>query len=281
MGDSYERPPRLAGVPETTDAVNDDLIQQELFRNLQEVRATESVFSRLNAAETLRLPESFVEIAADESTALAPEQIHQQRRSSIVVVGLLHPDGMISQGTGFVLNPTGVIVTNFHVVNKPDAVAAGVLTSDHRFFEVTEFLAGNPSDDLALLRIEAVDLPAIPMASGNTGVGAELMAITHPDSHYFSMTFGRTTRYFQTTRHALPSLRMGVTADFSEGSSGGPLLDMFGNVVGIVSATGGNASQMVHREAIPVSSLRRLTGNVADHKQTLVEPAVSVKSSTK
>ncbi|MFN9291570.1 MAG: hypothetical protein ACK6EB_26135, partial [Planctomyces sp.] len=77
--------------------MNDDLIQQELFRNLQKVRAAESVFSRLNAAETLRRPESFVDIAADQSTALASEQIHQQRRSSVVVVGMLHPDGMISQ----------------------------------------------------------------------------------------------------------------------------------------------------------------------------------------
>ena len=281
MGDSYERSPRLAGVPESTDAVNDDLIQQELFRNLQEVRAAESVFSRLNAAETLRRPESFVKIDADQSTALAPEQIHQQRRSSVVVVGMLHPDGMISQGTGFVINSTGVIVTNFHVVHKPDAVAAGILTSDHRFFEVQEFLAGNPSDDLALIRVDAAELPVIPLAERDAKIGAELIAITHPDSHYFSMTFGRTTRYFQTTRHALTSLRMGVTADFSEGSSGGPLLDMFGNVVGVVSATGGNASQMVHREAIPVSSLRRLTRNAADPKQTLVEPAVTVNASAK
>ncbi len=278
MGDSYERPPRLVGVPEGTDTVNDDLIQQELFRNLQEVRAAESVFSRLNAAETLRRPESFVDIAAEQSMALAPAQIHQERRSSVVVVGMLHQDGMISQGTGFVIHSTGIVVTNFHVVNKPNAVAAGILTSDHRFFEVQEFLAGNPSDDLALIRVDATELSAIPLAERNAKIGAELLAITHPDSHYFSMTFGRTTRYFQTTRHAVPSLRMGVTADFSEGSSGGPLLDVFGNVVGVVSATRGDASQMVHREAIPVSSLRRLTGN-ADHLQpTSAEQAVSLDS---
>ena len=281
MGDGYERPPRLTGVPEYIDAVNDDLIQQELFRNLQQVRSAESVFSRLNAAETLRRPEASIGIDDDHATDLTSEQIHQQRRSSVVVIGMLHPDGMISQGTGFVIHSTGVIVTNFHVVHKPDAVAAGVLTSDHRFFEVTEFLAGNPADDLALLQIDAADLPAIPLARGNAQVGTELLAITHPDSHYFSMTWGRTTRYFQTTRHALPSLRMGVTADFSEGSSGGPLLDQFGNVVGVVSATGGNASQMVHREAIPVSSLRKLIRNATDQKQTSAEPAVSAYSTAK
>ena len=153
-----------------------------------------------------------------------------------------------------------MIVTNFHVVDKPTAIAAGVLTSDLRFFEIHEFLAGSPGDDIAIFRINAENLTPIPLAIRDAEIGAELLALTHPDSHYFSMTSGRTTRYFQTFRHATPSLRMGITADFSEGSSGGPLLDSHGNVVGLVSATRGDSRQMVHREAIPVSSLRRLIG---------------------
>jgi len=114
----------------------------------------------------------------------------------------------------------------------------------------------------------------MPLAEDDAPIGAELHAITHLDSQYFSMTFGRITRYFLTTRHARASLRMGVTADFSEGSSGGPLLDDRGNVVGIVSATRGDAHQMVHRDAIPVSSLRRLAGQTTS-KQTIVAPAIS------
>lgn len=272
MGDHYERPPQLTDSNSNAETVNDDAIQQELFRNLQKVRSKETVFNRLNAAEALKNPETPVEITVNQAVTLTSEEIYERCRQSVVVIGMLHPDGMISQGTGFVLNTTGVIVTNFHVVNKPKAVAAGVLTSDHRFFEIREFLAGNPSDDLALIRVDAVQLPAIPVADRDTRIGADLLAISHPDSHYFSMTFGRTTRYFQTTRHAMPSLRMGVTADFSEGSSGGPLLDVFGNVVGVVSATRGNASQMIHREAIPVSSLRKLTGNSTQWEQTSTEP---------
>lgn len=72
-----------------------------------------------------------------------------------------------------------------------------------------------------------------------------------------------------------------MTADFSEGSSGGQLLDMFGNVVGVISATRGDASQMVHREAIPVSSRRRLTGNATHLQPTLAEQAVLLDSNTR
>ena len=163
---------------------------------------------------------------------------------------MLQPDGMMSQSTGSVLNPAGVIETSFHMVNKPNTVAAGVLTSDHRFLEIREHLANNPSDDLVLIRVDAVQLPAISLADRDAKMRAEQLAISHPDSHCFSVTFGRTTRYFQTTHHAVPSLRMEVTAAASEGSSGGPLLDMFSDVVGAVSATRVNASQMVHREAM-------------------------------
>ena len=278
IGHAYEKPPEPELLQENLSVVNDDTIQQALFRNLQKIRLDEPVFRRLNAAESLRRPTAEVRTKEIQTTLMSAEEIQRRYRSSVVVIGMLQPDGIVSQGTGFVIASTGVIVTNFHVVNKPHAVAAGVLTDDLRFFELKEFLAGRPHDDLALIRINADDLQAIPLAEQNASVGTEIQAITHPDSHYFSMTFGRATRYFQTTRHARMSLRMGVTADFSEGSSGGPLMDNRGHVVGIVSATRGDSHQMVHREAIPVSSLLRLVGRAAEQKSPTVAPVISLES---
>ena len=238
--------------------INDDAVQQDLLRYLVKARRPETVFERLGADNTMRRPYYNVVVERASNDRRSPDQIYELRSRSVVVIGFLQPNGQISQGTGFVVNSSGVIATNFHVIDKPRAVAAGVLTYDHRFFEIREFLAGSPSDDVALFRVDGSDLSAIPLAERDALVGSGLLAITHPESHYFSMTFGQTTRYFQKTRHAMLSLRMGVTADFSEGSSGGPLLDAAGNVVGIVSATAGSHSQMLHREAVPVSSLRRL-----------------------
>lgn len=258
MGTQFEEPPQLSVVKAEHEIVDDDALQQKLYRSLLEVRSPETVFRRLNAEEALRRAATAIEITPPQTQPRSSSEIYDLVRRSIVVIGMLHPDGVISQGTGFVVNSDGVIATNFHVVNKPDAVAAGVLSSDHQFFELTEFLAGNPADDLALIRVNSDALTAIPLAATDAKVGTELTAITHPDSNYFSMTSGRATRYYQTMRHGQPSLRLGVTADFSEGSSGGPLLDECGNVLGIVSAIRGSTSQMVHREAIPVSSLKVL-----------------------
>ncbi len=113
----------------------------------------------------------------DQAVTLTSEKIYERCRQSVVVIGMLHSDGMISEGTGFVLNSTGVIATNFHLVNKPNAVAAGVLTSDHRLFEVREFLAGNLIDDLALIRMDAVLLPAIPLADRDRRIGTDSMLL--------------------------------------------------------------------------------------------------------
>ena len=275
MGTQYDKPAQISDVAVGRQVINDDAVQQNLLRYLSKARAAKSVFERLHAEDTMRRPHWDVAFDDASSEARSPDQIYELRSRSVVVIGFLQPDGLISQGTGFVVNSSGVIATNFHVIDKPHAVAAGVLASDHSFYEIQEFLAGSPSDDLALIRIDGSDLPAIPLAQSDALVGSDLLAITHPESHYFSMTFGQTTRYFQKTRHAMPSLRMGVTADFSEGSSGGPLLDAFGNVVGVVSAIAGNHSQMVHREAVPVSSLRRLAGQPVDATIPGDEPAVT------
>ncbi len=261
--------------------MKDYAIHQELLRYLHKVRSVETVCARLNVADTLRRPKTPVKISGDQAFTLTSEEIYEHCRQSIVVNGMLQPDGMMSQSTGSVLNPAGVIETSFHVVNRPNTVAAGGRRLDHHFFEIREFLVCNPSDDLVLIRVDAVQLPAISLADRDAKIRAEQLAISHPDSNCFSMTLGRTTRYFQTTHHAVPSLRMEVTAGSSEDSSGGPLLDMFGNVVGIVSATRGDASQMVHREAIPVSSLRRLTGNATHSQPTSAEQAVSFDSNTR
>lgn len=279
LGTQYEKPGQMAVVAGDTEVINDDAVQQNLLRHLLKARGAEPVIERLHADNTMRRSAYKVVLEGASNEPRSPDQIYELRSRSVVVIGFLQPNGQISQGTGFIVNSSGVIVTNFHVIDKPQAVAAGVLTYDHRFFEIREFLAGSPSDDLALIRVDGDDLSAIPLAERDASVGSGLLAITHPESHYFSMTFGQTTRYFQKTRHAMPSLRMGVTADFSEGSSGGPLLDSYGNVVGVVSAIAGNHSQMLHREAVPVSSLRRLAGYSDKPTHQNDTPAITLDTS--
>jgi hypothetical protein len=104
--------------------VKDHAIQQELLCYLHKVRSAETVFDRLNAPDTLRCPMTPVKISGDKASTLTSEEIYERCWQSIVVIGMLQPDGMMSQSTGSVLNPAGVIETNFHMVNRPNTVAA-------------------------------------------------------------------------------------------------------------------------------------------------------------
>lgn len=260
MGSHYEPPPDLSVSTEGMPVVSDDQIQQELVRYLRSVRSAHSLWQKLDAEAGLGRSMYQTDLPNVGTTQLTPEQLYELRMKSVVIIGFLKPDGQVSQGTGFVLNDSGVIATNFHVANKPDAVACGILTADHEFYEVKRILAGNPPDDLALLKVDCDQLNPIPLAAQDAFVASELFAISHPHSNYFSLTHGRVTRYFRRVRHAFPSVRLGVTTEFAQGSSGGPVMDHFGNVTGILSATQQAEGQMVHREAIPVSALRRMVG---------------------
>ena len=105
--------------------MKDHAIQQERLRYLHKVRSVETVFDRLNAVDTLRRPKTPVKISEDQAFSLTSEEIYEHCRQSIVVIGMLQPDGKMSQSTGSVLNPVGVIETCFLVVNRPNTVAAG------------------------------------------------------------------------------------------------------------------------------------------------------------
>jgi S1-C subfamily serine protease len=268
LGTAYEPFPVLSTSNNIAPIVSDDSVQQNLVRNHLRLRSKESIWKTIDGDAGLRrvaYSVDFSESAGDLSSVkhsadvpLLPEQLYASRINSVVVVGFLKPNGEVSQGTGFVVHPSGLVVTNFHVADKPDALAGGILTADHKFYELQAILAGTAADDLALLKVDSHDLSPIPLSLLDAPIAAEVLAISHPNSNYFSLTHGRITRYFRRVRHAFPSVRMGVTAEFGEGSSGGPLMDHFGNVIGILSATLGDTGQMVHREAIPVSALRTM-----------------------
>ncbi|HYH28054.1 MAG TPA: trypsin-like peptidase domain-containing protein, partial [Actinomycetota bacterium] len=78
-------------------------------------------------------------------------------------------------GTGFIVEPDGVIVTNYHVVEG--ALSIGVVTDDGERFDA-RVIGGDPAADLAVLDVEAEDLPTVPLgSSGDLELGQQVVAI--------------------------------------------------------------------------------------------------------
>ena len=139
--------------------------------------------------------------------------------------------------SGVVVDPDGVIATNHHVAAGEAAEAMGVLTADGRFFPVTEVLATNKNNDVALLRVAGKDLAALPVRD-DLGAGATIYCYSHPANAFGCFSDGIVTRYCRLggpDRNG--AVFMQVTADYARGSSGGPIIDQAGNLVGLVSST--------------------------------------------
>ncbi len=162
--------------------------------------------------------------------------------------------GPISQesaiGTGFIVRDNGVILTNKHVVDNPDATYTVVL-SDGKSYDVKKIEA-DPLNDLAIIKIEATGLPTLALGdSAKIKVGQSVVAIGN--------ALGRFTN--TVTTGIISGIGRGISAGdpfgqseslddvlqtdaaLNPGNSGGPLLNLSGEVVGInvaISQTGQN-----------------------------------------
>ena len=239
------------------EPVRDGRIGTAIDEQLRRIAASGEVVGSAELAEQLRRKSCSLDLQQPRQPEMTPAEIYRKCKRSVVVVATMLSDGRVIRASGFVLHSSGVIATSYHVIDKPSAVSRGVMTCDEKMYPVIEVLAAGRSADVALLRIEAEGLPAVPL-SKNDEVGSPVALISHPGSEYFSVTEGVISRYFTATLYGRTTVQMSVTADFADGSSGAPIFNKYGEVAGVVSATRALGDQMVSRFAAPAESVRNL-----------------------
>ncbi len=147
-----------------------------------------------------------------------------------------------STGSGFVIDPSGLIVTNAHVVESAGVVQ--VRLADGRRYPAT--VVGRDSRvDLALLKIEgATRLTVLPLGDSNRlRVGELVLALGNPFGLEQSVSFGIVSRKGAPLTVAAPGFDFIQTdAAINPGNSGGPLVNMAGEVVGVNSMVARNGS---------------------------------------
>jgi serine protease Do len=145
------------------------------------------------------------------------------------------------EGSGFIVREDGVILTNAHVVNDADEVV--VKLTDRREFRA-KVLGSDKLTDIAVLKIEAKNLPAVAMTPPQAlRVGDWVLAIGSPFGFESTVTAG----VISATRRSLPGDSfvpfIQTDAAINPGNSGGPLINMHGEVIGmnsqIVTRSGG------------------------------------------
>jgi serine protease Do len=203
--------------------------------------------------QTHTQPHTFFAAAfSDELAALA-----ERARAGVVEVS----DGR-GTGAGTIWSSDGLIVTNHHVV--PGESARVTLTDDRTLDG--RVVATIPERDLTLLKVDASDLPALPVGdSTRLRPGELVMAVGHPHGVPGVVTAGVFSRFGPYEGRAGRHLREGLLADIElrPGNSGGPLVNARGEVVGINAMVLGPGTAL----AVPSATVARLL--VAGERRTL------------
>ena len=188
----------------------------------------------------------FNELLGDLADRLKPALVHVRVRRAAVTKekddAETPGEPRRSQGSGFVIAPDGLIVTNAHVVENADWIQ--VRLSDGRRF--TGSVVGRDNRvDLALVKIAGASrLPTLRFADSNkVRVGEFVLALGHPFGLEQTVSFGIVSRKGAPLTIAAPGFDFIQTdAAINPGNSGGPLVNMAGEVVGVNSMAARNGS---------------------------------------
>src|SRR5207302_6985978 len=204
----------------------------------------------------------FNDLLADLAERLKPAIVHVRvrREAPTSTDDSQEPQERRASGSGFLIDPEGVIVTNAHVVE--DVTTAQVRLFDGRRF--TGKVIGRDSRvDLALLKLDGVKgLPTLALADSNrVRVGEFVLALGHPFGLEHTVSFGIVSRKGAPLTVAAPGFDFIQTdAAINPGNSGGPLVNMAAEVVGVNSMAARNGSIGF---AIPANLVKLLVPQLA------------------
>jgi serine protease Do len=170
------------------------------------------------------------------------------------------PTQMRGLGTGFIIDRSGIVLTNNHVVDGADDIR--VKLSDDREFPAS-VVGTDPPTDIAVVRIDAKDIRPLPLGDSDAmDVGDWVVAIGNPFGLSHTVSAGIVSAKGR-TRQDVPLDPAGyydfiqTDASINPGNSGGPLLNLRGQVVAMNSAIRGGGAQGIGF-AIPINMIKQL-----------------------
>jgi len=176
-------------------------------------------------------------------------------------------------GSGSVLSKRGHILTNYHVIDDANVVA---VTLHDGTTHPAKLVGSDPSNDLAVLQIDAPPESLHPIAWGDSGrlaVGMRVFALGNPFGLERTLTTGIISSLNRTLRTENQRLVRGVIqtdAAINPGNSGGPLLNRRGELIGINTAIVGRAAQSSGVGlAIPSNTARRVVEELIRHGRVI------------
>lgn len=181
--------------------------------------------------------------------------------------GDVHTQPSVSFGSGVIISEDGYIVTNYHVVEKSDEIQ--VVLNDKRTFSA-EIIGSDPGTDLALLKVDGEKLPYIELGNSDVlKVGEWVLAVGNPFNLTSTVTAGIVSAKARNinilrdqSRYPIESY-IQTDAAVNRGNSGGALVNLRGELVGVNSAIiSPSGTYSGYSFAIPINLVKKVVADI-------------------
>jgi len=225
----------LLAAAESDYVVDSAAIQAEIEKTLEKPPKGMRLKSVADLLKSRFAGTANIKLPPESSSQMPPERVYQQCRGAVLIVGARYKctecsGWHVGHGTAFAITDK-LIVTCSHVLDSSCAEIVA-MDSRRRVFQISKIAAIDRAHDIAVLAVEGAKLVPLSLARSAPVPGAEVTAVHHPGRHFFVLTRGVVSRL--SIVNEVESME--ITADFDRGSSGAPVIDSRGNVVGIARA---------------------------------------------
>ena len=232
--------------------------------------------SKTAIQQSSRQPVSVQVKNVDGQTKMEPAEVYASVVNSAVSINCSATSTNIfgqqtqtaSSGSGFIITEDGYVVTNYHVVSGASSVEVTLYNGDT--YDAT-VIGGDSDYDVAVLKINASGLQPVTLGeSADVNVGDTVLAIGNPLGELtFSMSQGIVSSCDRAINvDGTPFNMIQVDCSINPGNSGGPLVNLYGEVVGIVSAKYSTYSSTTVEGlgfAIPISDVRSIITDIMEN----------------
>lgn len=269
--------------PASTDAPENYEDYRDYFAHYYDSAASQSAETTLPRAQT-GTGVTLETTPRPEDGELDLSGVYDRCANSVVAITSYAGDGVYMWGSGIIMTSDGYILTNAHVLEG--AAESTVTLWDDR--EYSASLVGSDSaSDIAVIKINAVGLTPAEFCADTVRVGEAVAAIGNPLGPELrgTMTNGiisALSRDISYTNHPMTLIQTNVA--INEGNSGGPLLNMYGQVVGMTSMKLVSAYTSSSIDgigfAIPVDTIKQIADTLIENGRVVGRPALGITVGT-
>ncbi|MFZ3091422.1 MAG: tetratricopeptide repeat protein [Nitrospirota bacterium] len=164
------------------------------------------------------------------SFADADKIFKENNKAVVVVVAFDEKNKPISQGSGFIVRSDGAVITNYHVISNAKNIK---IKASDKILDVEGFLHIDKENDLVILKAKGKNLPTLKIGDiGKMNIGDKVYVISSPQGLENTISDG----ILSGVREITPKRKiLQITAPVSSGSSGGPVFNKNGEVIGIAT----------------------------------------------